>query len=145
MTGLQQRPILNRAVKPAYFTGIPVEAMDRELTERLRVIRLFDTYGRVLSVRQQRLLRLYYHDDLSLSEIAEQDEVTRQAVFDALRRSTEELERLEGSLQVMESRRQLIGRLDALAAALRRLGEQVGVEAVAEVEQELASLRRAAG
>lgn len=119
--------------------------MDRELTERLRVIRLFDTYGRLLSIRQQRLLRLYYHDDLSLSEIAEQDEVTRQAVFDALRRSTEELERLERSLQVMESRRQLIGRLDALAAALRRLGEQVGVEAVAEVEQELASLRRAAG
>ena len=119
--------------------------MDRELTERLRVIRLFDTYGRLLSARQQRLLRLYYHDDLSLSEIAEQDEVTRQAVFDALRRSTEELERLEASLQVMESHRQLAGRLDALAAALRRLGERVGGDAVAEVEQELESLRRAAG
>ena len=119
--------------------------MDRELTERLRVIRLFDTYGRLLSVRQQRLLRLYYHDDLSLSEIAEQDEVTRQAVFDALHRSTEELERLEASLQVMESRRQLIGRLNALATALRRLRERVGADVVAEVEQELDALRRTAG
>lgn len=119
--------------------------MRKALTERLRVIQLFDTYGRLLSDRQQRLLRLYYHDDLSLSEIAERDEVTRQAVFDALRRSTEEMERLEGSLQVVEGRRQLAGHLDALAAAVRRLGEQLGPEAVHEVEDDLDALRRFAG
>lgn len=119
--------------------------MKRELTERLRIIQLFDTYGRLLSVRQRRLLRLYYHDDLSLGEIAEQDEVTRQAVFDALRRSTEELERLETSLLMVEARRQLAGRLDALAAAVRRLAERVGPDAVAEVEAELDGVRRAAG
>lgn len=119
--------------------------MRKALTERLRVIQLFDTYGRLLSVRQQRLLRLYYHDDLSLSEIAEQDEVTRQAVFDALRRSTEEMERLEASLQMVEVRRQLAGHLDALAAAVRRLGERVGAEAVAEVENGLNVLRRFGG
>jgi hypothetical protein len=119
--------------------------MKRELTERLRIIQLFDTYGRLLSVRQQRLLRLYYHDDLSLGEIAEQDEVTRQAVFDALRRATEEMEHLESSLQMVEARRQLAGRLDALAGAVRRLAERVGPEAVAEVADELDALRRAAG
>lgn len=119
--------------------------MKRELTERLRIIQLFDTYGRLLSERQQRVLRLYYYDDLSLGEIAEQDEVTRQAIFDALRRSTEEMEQLERFLQMVEARRRLSGHLEALAGAVRRLGERVGPEAVAEVEGELDALRRAAG
>jgi predicted DNA-binding protein YlxM (UPF0122 family) len=119
--------------------------MRRELAGRLRIIQLFDAYGGLLSARQQHLLRLYYHDDLSLGEIAERQAVTRQAVFDALRRSTEEMERLESSLQLVASRRQLSTQLDALAEAVRRLGERVGAEAVAEVEGALAALRRAAG
>src|SRR3989304_3269759 len=60
--------------------------MQRHLSDRLRIIQLFDAYGRLLTDRQQRLLRLYLHDDLSLSEIAERAEVTRPAVYDAGRR-----------------------------------------------------------
>ncbi|HXH82666.1 MAG TPA: sigma factor-like helix-turn-helix DNA-binding protein [Candidatus Tectomicrobia bacterium] len=119
--------------------------MRRELASRLRIIQLFDTYGRLLSARQRHLLRLYYHDDLSLGEIAERQAVTRQAVFDVLRRSTEEMERLEHSLQLVAARRQVNAQLDVLAEAVRRLGERVGAEAVAEVESALAALRRAAG
>jgi predicted DNA-binding protein YlxM (UPF0122 family) len=37
------------------------------------------------------MLRMYYHDDLSLGEIAARCGVTRQAVFDSLRRSVKEL------------------------------------------------------
>lgn len=118
--------------------------MDRDLTDRLRAIRLFDIYGRLLTEHQQRLLQLYFLSDLSLAEIAERFEVTRQAVFDTLRRSTLELERVEASLQMMESRRHLAHRLDALEAALRRLAGRVGREAVAELTQELEAVRRAA-
>lgn len=118
--------------------------MDRDLTERLRAIRLFDMYGRLLTEHQQRLLQLYYLNDLSLAEIAERFAVTRQAVFDTLRRSAAELERMETSLQVMESRRHLAQRLDALEAALLRLAERVGREAVAELTAELEGVRRAA-
>jgi len=114
----------------------------RALSERLRLIRLFDTYGPLLSHRQQRLLRLYYHHDLSLGEIAEQQAVSRQAVFDTLRRSTEELEHLEATLAVVEFRRQLAERVTALDAAVQRLAARVGTEAAAEVAQELDALRR---
>jgi len=114
----------------------------RALRHRLRLIRLFDTYGRLLTRRQRRLLRLYYHDDLSLGEIAERSAVTRQAVHDVLRRSAEELERLEASLRVVAFRQQLSERIDALAAAVARLGKRVGGQAVAEVSQELGVLRR---
>lgn len=123
--------------------------MDRDLTGRLRVIRLLDTYGRLLTGHQQRLLALYYHDDLSLGEIAERLAVSRQAVFDTLRRSTGELEHLEDSLgvvarqeQARRRRQRLAARLDALDAALRRLAERVGDEAVTEIARELDAIRR---
>ncbi|MGH2399334.1 MAG: YlxM family DNA-binding protein [bacterium] len=118
--------------------------MDRTLTDRLRAIHLFDVYGRLLTEHQQRLAQLYYLNDLSLAEIAQRFEITRQAVFDTLRRSTAELERVEASLQMLESRRHLAHRLDALEAVVRRLAERVGRDAMAEVTQELQAVRRAA-
>lgn len=115
------------------------------------MIRLYDAYGRLLTERQERLLRLYLHDDLSLSEIAERFEVTRQAVYDALRRSTDELERVEALLRMVESadaadrrRRVYAERLIALEASLARLAARVGPEAVGEIMEEVAALRRAA-
>src|SRR5439155_1563464 len=69
--------------------------MDRTLSERMWMVRLIEAYGRLLTAHQQRVLRLYYLDDLSLGEIAERLHVTRQAVFDGLRRSGRELRRVE--------------------------------------------------
>lgn len=117
--------------------------VERELSDRLRVIGLFDTYGRLLTAHQQRLLALYYHDDLSLGEIARRLAVTRQAVFDTLRRSTGELERLEAALQVVETRARMARASETLAAALDRLAARVGEETVDEVAHALGALRRA--
>ncbi len=125
--------------------------MAHDLIDRLRVSRLLDLYGRLLTIRQQRLLRLYYDDDLSLGEIAQRLRVTRQAVFDVLRRSTEELERLEASLHLVEAhdaatrrRRHLDGRLAALEASLPRLARRLGPDAAVELAARIAAVRRAA-
>lgn len=63
-----------------------------------RVNLLFDIYSPLLSVRQQEALHLYYADDLSLREIAGKYGITRQAVYDLLRRAVRALETLEGKL-----------------------------------------------
>lgn len=125
--------------------------MRRTLNDRLRITRLFDAYGRLLTDRQQRLLNLYFHDDLSFTEIAERFEVTRQAVYDALRRATGELERLEALLGVVVStaaaarrRRAVTEQLAALEASVARLAARVGTEAVGEITHEVAALRRVA-
>lgn len=125
--------------------------MRRTLSDRLRITRLFDAYGPLLTDRQQRLLHLYFHDDLSFSEIAERLEVTRQAVYDALRRATGELERFEGLLGVVVAteaadrrRRALRERVTALEASVARLADRVGSEAVGEITHKVAALRRAA-
>ena len=45
---------------------------------------LLDTYGKVLTDKQQDVLDLYYNQNLSLAEIAEEIGITRQAVHDCI-------------------------------------------------------------
>jgi uncharacterized protein len=74
------------------------------LRGRTAIIRLADTYAPVLTRRQQSLLRMYYHHDLSLGEIAVRLGVSRQAVFDSLRRSIAEMRRWEARLGMAAGR-----------------------------------------
>lgn len=124
--------------------------MERRLTERLRVVRLVEVYGRLLTSRQLRLLRMYYLDDLSLGEAADQVDVTRQAVFDSLKRSVDELNRLEGTLHLLamiedDSRQKelLVESLDALEQTIAGLDGQVDQNTLIKMADEIAALRRA--
>ncbi|MBI2247665.1 MAG: hypothetical protein HYU65_07020 [Armatimonadetes bacterium] len=124
--------------------------MERELTQRLSIVRLIEAYGGLLTVRQLHLLRLYYLDDLSLGEIAEQLKVTRQAVFDSVRRSVEELNRLEGSLRLLATadqasrhKAQIASRLEALDRSVARLAGKIDEKILNEISDEIIALRRA--
>ena len=48
---------------------------------------LFDFYGQLLTERQQEMMTFYYHQDLSLGEIAERIGISRQAIYDNLPKS----------------------------------------------------------
>ncbi|MDA8233226.1 MAG: putative DNA-binding protein [Clostridia bacterium] len=63
-----------------------------------RMAMLYDFYGQLLTDRQRHLFELYYDHDLSLGEIAEELEITRQAVHDLLKRSEKILEEYETKL-----------------------------------------------
>jgi predicted DNA-binding protein YlxM (UPF0122 family) len=102
-------------------------ATDRLLADRFTVIRLFEAYARLLTPRQQQLVAWYFHDDLSLSEIAERLGVTRQAIHDSLRRSLAELARYEERLGLVQRargedrrRQALLRELDGLEGEIRR-------------------------
>ncbi len=61
---------------------------------------LLPFYGKLLSERQLEILKYYYYEDLSLSEIAENLSISRNAVFDALRKGERALEDLEVKLHL---------------------------------------------
>lgn len=63
------------------------------------IIILCDLYGSLLTEKQLNMLRLFYDFDNSLSEIAEQYGVTRQAVRDSIMKATESLENIESKLR----------------------------------------------
>mgnify|MGYP002407113331 CR=1 FL=1 len=75
---------------------------------------LMDFYSGLLTGRQRDLLTLYYDDDLSLSEIAEIDGTSRQAVHSVIRRGVERLTEIEASLALVGQHRELNRLLEEL-------------------------------
>lgn len=101
----------------------------------MRMSLLFDFYGQLLTERQREFFTLYYGDDLSLGEIADQFGVSRQAVYDILKRSAHALEEFEGKLQLLARFQEQKGTLEEID---RSLGE---VEAMVREDPAKASLR----
>ena len=54
--------------------------------KNLNISLLLDFYGDILSERQKEILDLYYNDDLSLAEIAENYDISRQGVRSVLKK-----------------------------------------------------------
>lgn len=81
--------------------------MDKTLRDSL----LMDFYGELLPKRQKDVIKLYYEEDLSLSEISEEFGISRQGVHDALKKgqhSLAEYEKCLGLIQRFQDQRQKI-------------------------------------
>ena len=65
------------------------------MAKDLKLSALLDFYGPFLSEKQRNLLHHYYNEDLSLSEIAENEQITRQGVRDLIKRGELQLVRYE--------------------------------------------------
>jgi uncharacterized protein len=72
------------------------------LDKIIEIAMLFDFYGILLTRRQQQTIRLYYYDDLSLSEIAERLEISRQGVYDHLQKGELLLKEYENKLSLLK-------------------------------------------
>lgn len=72
------------------------------MSKNLEVSMLLDFYGEMLTEKQRSFLRYYFDDDLSLSEIAENEGITRQGVRDAIQRSQNLLFDMEEKLGIVK-------------------------------------------
>lgn len=63
---------------------------------------LCQIYGKVLTEKQYEIINDYYNNDLSLSEIAENNGITRQAVRDIIKKSENKLYELEEKISLMK-------------------------------------------
>lgn len=89
--------------------------MESSLEKKQRVNLLMDCYIDLLTDKQREYLSLYYEEDLSLSEIAEDLNVSRNAVYDNLKRAVASLEDYEKKLHLLEKhiqRMDLIQRIE---------------------------------
>lgn len=77
---------------------------------------LLDTYGSMLTEKQYDTLSLYYDEDLSLSEIAENMGITRQGVHKCIRTAEEYLTQLEETLGFAQKYRNVCDLCDKLTA-----------------------------
>ncbi|MBO0444384.1 putative DNA-binding protein [Vagococcus fluvialis] len=72
--------------------------MEIEKTNRMNA--LFEFYSTLLTEKQMNYIELYYGDDLSLGEISEEYGVSRQAVYDNIKRTEKLLETYEKKLHL---------------------------------------------
>ena len=79
--------------------------MTIEKTERIN--NLLDLYMQLLTDKQQEIMSLYFFYDLSLSEIAEQNNTTRSATFDLIKRTIKTLENYESKLQLLNKKEKI--------------------------------------
>lgn len=108
------------------------------LDKTLRMNYLFDFYQALLTPKQRNYMSLYYLDDFSLGEIAEQFEVSRQAVYDNIKRTEAMLEEYEEKLSLLikfEERTKLITNLKEATSNLNATPEVMSmIEALEKLE-----------
>lgn len=63
---------------------------------------LFDFYGELLTAKQKEICRMHLSEDWSLSEISEELGISRQGVYDTLRRAQEALATYENKLHMVK-------------------------------------------
>ncbi|CAM3436107.1 MULTISPECIES: YlxM family DNA-binding protein [Saccharibacillus] len=93
-------------------------SQDNRLEKTNRINLLFAFYERLLTEKQQTFLKYYFHDDFSLGEIAAEFEISRQAVYEHIKRAEQTLENYEAKLELLrrhESRMQEIRELEAMS------------------------------
>lgn len=93
-------------------------SQENRLEKTNRINLLFDFYEALLTEKQQTFLRYYFLDDFSLGEIAAEFEISRQAVY-------EHIKRAEGMLETYEEKLGLLKKHEARSLVLSRLGQLV--------------------
>lgn len=72
------------------------------MEEKVKISMLWQIYGKLLTEKQYEMINDYYNNDLSLSELAENHDITRQAVRDNIKKGENKLFELEEKLRYYE-------------------------------------------
>lgn len=88
------------------------------MSKNLLICDLLELYGPLLTEKQAHLLELYYFDDLSLSEIAENEGGSRQGAMDVIKRAEKELLKAEQTLGIYNRNKEQTKLIEELKSAL---------------------------
>ena len=94
-------------------------SMEKDLT----IGWLLDFYAGFLTLRQRTILDLYYNNDYSLSEIAQQEGISRQGVLDTIQRGAAHLKKMESELKLLAKYQGVNEALDHIAEIAEKLYE----------------------
>jgi predicted DNA-binding protein YlxM (UPF0122 family) len=118
------------------------------VAKNLEISVLLDYYGQMLTEKQLEVAQLYYNEDLSLAEIAQFANITRQGVRDSIKRAEATLLELEERMGLARKFRDYQEKIDqitdcakeiAFEAEKYALGKRIGKEAgkILELAQEM--------
>ena len=111
--------------------------------KNMKLAYLLDFYGDALESRTQSIMRAYYEDDLSLSEIADGEGISRQGVRHVIKKAEEQLEFLEEKLGLASHYEELelaVKKLDAVKEILNNYGDEKSLEAAITLSEVITTI-----
>ena len=96
------------------------------MEKNVRMAILFDYYGEMLTDKQKEYFDIYYSENLSLSEIAENDGISRQGVRDVIVRAETIMEDAEAKLGMIRQHQELEANLADVEALLTEIAQLNG-------------------
>jgi hypothetical protein len=106
------------------------------MAKDLSVTILLDVYGQLLTEKQRFAIDMYYNEDLSLAEIAEEIDISRQGVRDSIKQGEKHLTEYEEQLGVVKRFRNISAQLEKLNSLLLTLDFE-GKEQIMEISNEI--------
>lgn len=74
-----------------------------DMEDRVEISMMMDFYGPLLTEKQFSIMEMYYNEDLSLAEIAEINNTSRQAIHDLIKRCYKQFQSYESKLRLLEN------------------------------------------
>ena len=99
---------------------------------------LYDFYGALLTEKQRQVMALYHEENLSLSEIAQEFGISRQAVHDTLKKAEQALEDYENKLNLIDK---LVKTEEVIAEIDREIEALASVTKDSQTVEKLAKIK----
>ena len=109
------------------------------MENKVKISMLNQIYGKLLTTKQYEIIDDYYNNDLSLSEIAENNNITRQAVRDILKKGEKKLFEYEEKLMFMKRMLNQEKRIEKVLAELTKIQKNDSDQEIAQI---LESIKR---
>ena len=109
------------------------------IEERVELSLLYDFYGALLKENQRRMFEASILDDYNLAEIAEDENITRQGVHDAIKRACKQLREYEqklGLVEKFEKQKELVKKLHIILKGMN-IGDEGELEEVYSIRDEI--------
>lgn len=110
------------------------------MAKDLNISILMDFYGQLLNERQYEMMDMYFNQDLSLAEIAEEIEISRQGVRDAVKRGEKQLAAYEEKLGLVKRFSDITVKIEEMNKIICRLSDTDEVRRLKKISEELSEM-----
>ena len=107
------------------------------MDKKVEISMLWQIYGNLLTEKQNEYIDYYYNQDLSLSEIAENDNITRQAVRDIIKKGERKLFEYEEKLLFMRKTINQEKQIENILINLNRIQKESSDKQVSSILEEI--------
>ena len=107
------------------------------MEKEVEISMLCQIYGKLLTEKQYEILNDYYNNDYSLSEIAENNNITRQAVRDILKKGEKKLFEYEEKLLVMKKTLEQEKKIQKVLSEITKIEKELSDKQVATILEEV--------